>query len=169
MTEIVYPTHVRTYSLELLEQKESKGKSYTKTPKTEVILINAMCPLSNKSICTVYISLNLLVVYFLDFAYIQWDCYSLQMCIKINKELENSLVLPCCCHLIHVLALESWKKTNPALHFQRKLSKKDTLTSWGRPVGEVWSCGLWALLCHCHLRGCGQVSSSLCDLDSPSN
>lgn len=51
----------------------------------------------------------------------------------VHKELEHSLLLPCCYHLIHVLALESWKKTNPALHF-------DVL---GKTCG--WSLELWVL------------------------
>lgn len=68
------------------------------------------------------------------------------MCSKINKELENSLVLPCCCHLICVLALETWKKTNPVLHFD--VPGKTYVLSvevWGlgfdAPLSPAW---LWA-------------------------
>lgn len=77
------------------------------------------------------------------------------MCIKINKELENSLVLPCCCHLIHVLALESWKKTNPALRFDVPgKTCGQSLEVWGLglalPLSPAW---LWASFL-CFLR-CG--------------
>lgn len=81
------------------------------------------------------------------------------MCIRINKELEKSLVVSCCCYLSHVLVLESWKKAKAVLCFH----------VLGKSWGKVWSCGVWTLLCHSHLHGCGQVFSSLCDLDSPSN
>lgn len=70
MTEKASPTHAHTYSLELLRQKENKGKNHTKTSKAEVILINATSHLGNKGICTIYIGLKWLVAYFLDFAHL---------------------------------------------------------------------------------------------------
>lgn len=81
------------------------------------------------------------------------------MCIRINKELENSLVVPVAVTLVMCLCGRAERKKKAVLCF-------DVL---GKSWGKVWSCGVWALLCCSHLCGCGQVFSSLCDLNSPSD